>query len=248
MKIITLNIWGGRVGTEVFEFFKKYADVDVFLLQEVFHNAGDKVDWGNRNRRQLFDEISEALPNHIGHYAPAESDGFGLAAYIKKGIHIEEVGDIFVHRHLDAMIGDDATTLGRNLQYLKLQYTEGNVTVINFHGLWNGQGKSDTEDRINQSKRMIDFIKGITGNIILAGDFNLRPDTESIKLIEKELHLKNLILEHGVTSTRTSHYTKPEKFADYIFVSPKLKVKEFKVLPEEVSDHAALYVEVELIH
>ena len=33
-------------------------------------------------------------------------------------------------------------------------------------------------------------------------------------------------------------------FADYIFVSKDIKVKDFKVLPDEVSDHLALSIEI----
>jgi endonuclease/exonuclease/phosphatase family metal-dependent hydrolase len=63
-------------------------------------------------------------------------------------------------------------------------------------------------------------------------------------MIEKELGMRNLITEYGVTSTRTSLYTKTEeRFADYIFVSKDIEVKDFKVLPDVVSDHAALLLE-----
>ncbi len=64
-------------------------------------------------------------------------------------------------------------------------------------------------------------------------------------MIERELGLENLITKYGVTSTRTSLYTRSdEKFADYIFVSKGVDVKDFKVMPDEVSDHAALYLEI----
>ncbi|MGH7175090.1 MAG: endonuclease/exonuclease/phosphatase family protein, partial [Minisyncoccia bacterium] len=56
--------------------------------------------------------------------------------------------------------------------------------------------------------------------------------------------MRNLIEEYKITSTRTSFYDETEKFADYAFVSPEAKVLDFKVLPEEVSDHAALYLEI----
>ena len=62
MKIITLNTWGGRAGDGIMDFFKKYSDVDIFLLQEVFHNAGSKTVWHDREKRELFREISEVLP------------------------------------------------------------------------------------------------------------------------------------------------------------------------------------------
>ena len=56
--------------------------------------------------------------------------------------------------------------------------------------------------------------------------------------------LRNLVKEYGIISTRTSFYEKEGKMADYALVSPELNVLDFRVLPDEVSDHAALYLEV----
>ncbi|MDE2188756.1 MAG: hypothetical protein KGJ35_03465, partial [Patescibacteria group bacterium] len=65
-----------------------------------------------------------------------------------------------------------------------------------------------------------------------------------IKMIESKLRLKNLIAEYKVNSTRTHLYTRSnDKYADYIFFSPNIKVKSFQVLTDVVSDHAALYLE-----
>jgi endonuclease/exonuclease/phosphatase family metal-dependent hydrolase len=117
-------------------------------------------------------------------------------------------------------------------------------TVFSIHGIWEPSGKTDTELRMKQSERIVEFIKKFNGPIILCGDFNLRPDTKSVKMLEQELDLRNLVTEFGVTSTRTSLYTKTEeRFADYIFVSKDVEVKDFKVLSDEVSDHAALMLE-----
>jgi len=37
MKLITLNVWGGRWGRELEDFFTAYTGVDVFCLLEVHH-------------------------------------------------------------------------------------------------------------------------------------------------------------------------------------------------------------------
>ena len=103
-------------------------------------------------------------------------------------------------------------------------------------------GKEDNPDRLQQSANIVRFIRTLKTPIIFCGDFNLLPDSESIKILE-DAGLKNLIREYGVTSTRTSFYKKPGKFADYAFVSKEVIVKDFKVLPDEVSDHAPLLIE-----
>lgn len=242
MKLITLNTWGGQVH-EILDFFKQYQEVDVFLLQEVFHNGTERTVFDQKEKHQLFTEISECLPNHQGYFAPAVDDEWGLAIFIKKTIEVLEHGDSFMHLDRYSLIGQDATTVGRNLQFIKISLNNQNLNILNFHGLWDNQGKLDTPARLEQAKKIITFGKDLSGETILAGDFNLRPDTESLNIIEKELSLKNLIKEYKIESTRTSYYSKPEKFADYILCSDSITVKNFRALSEEVSDHKALLLE-----
>jgi len=241
MKVISLNVWGGAVNKPLLEFLSARKDVDFFLFQEMHHNATEKTNWDNRGNSNLFEDIKAVLPTHDGYFAPAQDDEYGLAGFIKKDVELVEHGDIFVHRHKDAMNDVDATNLGRNLQYFKIGAGRP-VTLMNFHGLWTGIDKKDTPDRLNQSRRIVEFAQSLTGNFILAGDFNLMPDTESIQILEG-MDVRNLIKEYGITDTRTSYYKKPERFADYTFVTPGIAVNEFKVLPDEVSDHAAMYLD-----
>ena len=158
---------------------------------------------------------------------------------VHKNLNIIEEGEVFVYKHKGYIPEGDVGGHARNIQYARIRVNNRPVTIINFHGLWNGKGKTDTEDRIQQSKNILEFTQKLDGDYILCGDFNLLPDTESIKLFESQ-GLRNLIKEYKVTSTRTSFYTKPEKHADYIFVTKGIDVKDFSVLPEEVSDHAPL--------
>lgn len=242
MKLISLNVWGGAVNEPLLKFIQKNSDVDVFLFQEMHHNATEKTNWGNRGNSNLFSDIKKILPNHTGFFAPAQDDEYGLAGFISTNIDIIEHGDIFIHRYKDAMTEMDGTLLGRNLQYFKVN-TPKPLTIMNFHGLWTGKGKQDTNERITQSNRIVEFAKSVKNDFILAGDFNLMPDTESIKIIE-DMGLKNLIKEYNITNTRTSYYKKTsDKYADYTFVSPGIKVLNFKIMSDEVSDHAAMYIE-----
>jgi len=120
----------------------------------------------------------------------------------------------------------------------------GTGLLLIFTGYGMVKEKGDSEDRLLQSDRIIDFVKTLANPYIIAGDFNLLPDTQSIQKFE-DLGLDNLIKEYDITSTRTSFYTKPEKFADYVFTDKDITIKDFKVLPDEVSDHSALYLEFE---
>ncbi len=241
MKIITLNIWAGIVGPQLIEFFKEKQDIDIFCLQEVMHEATEWTNWDDRQKRNILTDISAILPHHAVYYRPAERGEWGLAIFVKNTISIVDEGEIFVHLKKDGMEEKNPLTVGKNLQWMHIG--NKNVTICNFHGLWNGNGKTDTPDRIQQSKNIVNFLQTVTGKIILLGDFNLLPHTESLSMIE-DFGLRNLVKEYGINSTRTSYYTKPDKYADYILVSDGIEVKDFKVLPDEVSDHSPLLIEI----
>lgn len=253
MKLITLNTWGGRAGKEnLLKFFDNQKNTtDIFCLQEIWsapyeHLEGSAAGGKNINHAEILvygkQEISKTTPNHNYFFHPHHLENYGLLTLITKDLPIKNHGEIFVYKHKNYKPAGDIGNHARNIQYFTFHKENKTITVINFHGLWNGQGKGDSADRLSQSKKILDFIKTLDGEIIFCGDFNLSPNTESLKMFES-FGLKNLIKEYNIQSTRTSFYTKPEKFADYIFVSNGIKVNDLKVLPEEVSDHAALFLD-----
>lgn len=251
MRIISLNTWGGRAGKdELLSFFQANAKTtDVFCLQEVWSESSEHLEdhivpEGSR-RIMVYgrQEISAILPDHHAYYRPNQLDKFGLLMLVHKKTTVLKEGETAVYEHKDGDVFDgDVGNHIRNMQYATLKTKSGSLTVVNFHGLWNGRGKADCPERLEQSEKIIDFVKKIKTPCIIAGDFSLLPDTESIKMIEKA-GLRNLIKEHKVLSTRTGFYSMPEKFSDYVFVSKGVTVTDFKVLPDEVSDHAPLSIE-----
>jgi endonuclease/exonuclease/phosphatase family metal-dependent hydrolase len=243
MKIVTLNIWGGHELNPLMDFFRRNQDVDVFCLQEVFNGAKVTRPIHQESVMDILPRINAILPNHTAYFSPDQDNEEGIAILVSNSHAVEKSGRGFVYRWENAMVDDNARTLGRSIQHVQLKVDGRRVSVVNVHGLWNGGGKTDTPDRIAQSTNIINFIKGLEGQVILCGDFNLSPETESLRMLE-ESGLKNLVKEHGITSTRTSFYTKPEKFADYILISPEIDVKKFEVMPDVVSDHSPLFLEI----
>lgn len=257
MRIISLNTWGGRAGKEILlDFFKKYTDTtDVFCLQEIWsapyeHLEGHLAGGIEIDNEQIMvyglQAIIEILPNHVPFFRPHHGDHYGLLMLVHKSLVIIEEGEIFVYKQKGYMVEGDVGNHARNIQYVTVKKEDALVTVINFHGLWtdSGAGKKDTPDRLEQSAKILEFTQKLQNPFILCGDFNLLPDTKSVQMFE-DAGLRNLIKEFGIISTRTSFYTKPQKFADYVFISKDLNLKDFKVLPDEVSDHAPLLIEVE---
>ena len=248
LKIISLNTWGGQI-EGIMDFFESNKDVDVFCLQEIIEVKDENLE-GNefakenkeKNIKQdlrFFSSLKNIFKNHNGYFYPCYKDCFGLSIFIKKDLEILKEGEIIIYEGNNLNNDHDHA---RNMEFVKLNIN--NIIIINIlnvHGLWTGTGKDDTEDRIKQSENIINFLKTLEGEIVLCGDFNLNPNTESIKMIEN-FGLKNLIKENNISTTRTSLYSRREvsPFADYTFVSNTVEVKSFEIMPDEVSDHAAM--------
>lgn len=152
-------------------------------------------------------------------------------------------GDITIYENLEY---DGGANHSRKALCVDVVCGGETISILNVHGLWNGKGKTDTPERIEQSRRIRNFMDSVKGRQIICGDFNLLPETESLSILEEGM--RNLVKEYNVASTRTSLYTRAEtsgKFADYIFVSPDITILDFTVLPDEVSDHSPLYLEIE---
>ena len=245
MKIISLNTWAGVLHQDLLEFFRKYQkDTDIFCLQEIYKGTTEQEDPHPTLTMQydLFEQLEELLiATHVGYFHPAFKDFYGQAMFIKKEVVVQEIGDVMVFRN------DDPKGRGshsRNLQFAKIAAADKFFWIANVHGLWNGKGKTDTPARIEQSNNIVNFLKQRGGEIILIGDFNLSNNTQSLKIIADQY--RNLIAEYGITNTRTSHYEKDVRYADYAFTSSDVHVIDFKVLPDEVSDHAALQLEINI--
>jgi endonuclease/exonuclease/phosphatase family metal-dependent hydrolase len=240
MKLITLNIWGGHVRNPLLEFIQLYKDTDIFCFQEVYHNAPKKISDEDRALSlNIFAEVQALLPEHQGFFKPVVDNVYGLGTFVKKPIDVLGEGEVTIHHNPD--YPGHGPTHSRNLQWVECCINDQIYSIINVHGLWNGKGKTDSPERLAQSQRIHDFIATVRAPKVLCGDFNLRPDTESMRILEKDMI--NLVKIHNVQSTRTSYYPKAEKFADYIFTSPEINIHHFEVLKNEVSDHAPLLLD-----
>ncbi len=254
MKLISLNIWDARIFAPLMNFFENNQDVDIFCLQEVFNGKEAETTKGKGLRINGYDEIQKRLPDHVGHFAQTEilddipennlAIPYGLAIFINKKIRTMSHQHDFVFGDPSKFSKNDGRTHRRIVQTVCILQNSKTIGISNFHGLWNGQGKTDTPERIEQSHKLRAHIDKYNHAKILVGDFNLLPDTKSLAIAKHGM--RDLIAENGITSTRSELYNKHEKpvlFADYIFTSPDIDVTTFKVLPDVVSDHLPLFLE-----
>jgi len=247
MRLISLNVWGGKIFEPLMEFVKQVGpETDVFCFQELFF--GDRpVNDVNGARANLAEEFQKALPNfNIRSFLAPRGSVFigkvalspiGQAIFIKKKLTIVDEGGFYTH--------SPVTNHSGIFQYLKVRIGGEKFTVGNLHGLWQPSGKRDTSERLKQSKMIKEFYKNQSGKKILCGDLNLRPETKCISMLEE--NFVNLIKVHGIKSTRSNFYKDADKYrdhiADYVFVSPDTDVINFKVFNYLISDHLPLVLE-----
>lgn len=264
MKLISLNVWGGKEFRPLIDFIKENADsTDIFCFQEVLKFGTISPDsskyfffWDVTP--DIFDQIQKALPAHAGFFFPIQ-DGickdetfvtYGQGMFISKKIEFEANGFDFFYRGLNMARNDkDSTGIGRGFQYARIRKKGERILIGSAHGPAEPGDKLDTKDRLHYVARIKDFLQKETGKKILCGDFNLLPDTESIKILESDFI--NLIKEFRIKDTRGPISQKkfkgtPQYFADYTFVSKNLNVKSFKVPEVSVSDHLPMILEFEV--
>jgi endonuclease/exonuclease/phosphatase family metal-dependent hydrolase len=233
MKLISLNVWQGKLGDQLVGFLEEMSkSTDIFCLQEV--------------TTDLYDKLLKILARHNSHLGDYYSSlDERLAIFIRKGIAVEKINETTLckNREVEGNEGHNII-IGSKLQYLTFVDGQKNFMIANVHGLWvNRKHKTDTSERITQSKKINKVLDKFNGAKILCGDFNLLPNTESITMIEKN-SMKNLIKDYGVATTRSSFFPiKDVKFADYVFTSSEVHILNFKVLKNEVSDHLPLLLE-----
>lgn len=267
MRVISLNAWGGKLHEPLIQYLRD-ADPDVLCLQEVTRSVGVASDWleyrdGSHilpQRANLFDEIKAILPDHDAFFAPTARgrlfDGetlvwseFGLATFVRNSYPVIGRAMDFVHGDFSGD-GYGEHPRPRNADCMRLfDYARNRpITIAQLHGLRDLAGKGDTPARHAQAQSLVSLIRRLwrTGErLIVCGDLNLLPDSATFTTLA-ELGLTDLVTSRGHTDTRTSHYTKEGRYADYMLVTPDVDVAIFDpVAQPEVSDHRALLLEIE---
>lgn len=269
MKLIALNIWGGRAHDPLLKFIEANKNqTDIFCFQEVF-KSDRSVKNPNGSWSNILAEIDELLNDFSAKGGPAFGWNYyfaptfhgtdfdnkvdyplsqGQSTFWNKKLTIKEKGAIFVNRKENDMGWFD---WGKkpNPPKIFLYTVFNNFLVVNLHGYWEPAAKYDTPQRFKQSKMILDFLSKYNLPKIIAGDFNLAIDTKALLMFE-EAGFRNLVKESKAKTTRSSLYDikwrSIDPFADYIIVSKDVDVYDFKVMPDEISDHLPLFLEFEV--
>jgi endonuclease/exonuclease/phosphatase family metal-dependent hydrolase len=267
MRIVSLNAWGGQLWEALAEWLPR-CGADILLLQEVTRAPEPMPAWMEYRdayrhlwqRSDLFGDVRALLLGWQAIFAAAARGPLGspdaeilrsehgIAAFFAP--HLAVTGQVqgFAHGAFRAD-GWGPEPVPRSIQAFRVYDpgAERTLVVAHFHGLRDAGGKADTPARAAQAETVAGLLAGFAAPgepIVLGGDFNLLPDSATFTRFAR-LGLSDLVTAHGIADTRTSHYTKPVRHADYMLVTQTVPVASFAVPAEpEVSDHRPLMLDL----
>lgn len=228
MKMLCLNVWeGGYLRDEIAPFFERVSRaVDIICLQEAYPTC------------EVF--VAPLLSDFSCHQtAKYVSPLFQTRqmTLVRKQFLVERTTNELGH----------VPAAGDSLEVICTRNNDA-YWISNVHGISRPGDKCDTPERILASEVLVGSAKReMDKRRIIMGDFNLRETTESVALFEKN-GFRNLIKEYSIETTRNHHawdkYPDMQMYSDYVFVGPEVVVKHFEVLPDIVSDHQPLFLEI----
>ncbi|MBI5733439.1 MAG: hypothetical protein HY973_00650 [Candidatus Kerfeldbacteria bacterium] len=120
------------------------------------------------------------------------------------------------------------------------------LRVLNNHGNYSKE-KIDSPRSLKECQHIKQQAQLCKGPVIIAGDFNLHPNTQSIKILNKVF--TNLTSKYKLESTlpiNDGSVLQLKNVIDYIFANKQVIVKDFRVVKTSVSDHYSLILDFEL--
>lgn len=226
MKIVFLNVWGAHMQASLTGYLAEQArDTDIFCFQEAAESM----------RRACADALSEYREISDFKYI-SEHEHFPQVIFVRKDSEVLSSGSLMAHE----------MDLGFAV-YVKVRVEGGELYVCNVHGKSRPVEKLDTPGRLAFSKGLIDFFADKDAPVVIGGDFNLLPETDSVRMFERAGY-RDLIRGFDIDTTRNrlvwDRYPVKMYYSDYVFLSDKVQLVDFSVPKNEVSDHLPMLLQI----
>ncbi len=241
MKLIQLNTWSCKLPTEIIRFFEQ-ENPDIVCLQEVVTSS----DGG-----KIFDTIGgilERYPLEYQYNTPLVEFNFmhhtaTRGNMIASKLAFLEANQVWTRgeyaKDFD-YVDSGGYNVARNIAHVEIDSPQGIVHVLTLHGYHIKEHKNGNDETVRACKELVEYAARLDGPIIITGDFNLSPISESISIVNRAF--RNLSVEQNFTTTR-NYLTDKTEVCDYIFVNDKVKVNSFYMSDIVASDHSGLVLE-----
>lgn len=233
MKVISWNIWRGKNLDKIIELLKQEKP-DIVGLQEVkgFLKGDEKLSSAQTIAEKLgYQFFYQKAFTTDRHYPPYD---IGNALLTKLPIR-EQIG------YELSGIADyegSAITEPRGAVEVKIISNGTEVSFLSTH-LAYSDNLADVPIRQKQLNKLLQAIGQRT--VVLMGDFNALPKSETIQTLSKVLVNADPVSR---VPTWNRHKDNHNFRIDYIFVSPNVRYENFRVLKSQASDHQPIAVEI----
>jgi endonuclease/exonuclease/phosphatase family metal-dependent hydrolase len=261
MKLLQLNIEGGKLLNEIAEYIKEH-DYDIICMQEMTsdlrfqmsHKTHLNPDITEFPSLDCFEELSRRLERWTGILSKTFTDPngknyFGNAIFFKKELQHLSTNQIpMTEERIVEIDNFDPPSYPMRAFTVELETPEGTLQIVNGHFTW-GPTPYDTHTTVYRAQIVRDYLLKIKKPFILTGDFNV--DSRSVTCMQFETISRNIVRDLKISNTLNPGRHKaphlfPEGIAcDQIFVSPEIDVFGFKVIKKDLSDHYGLEIEFE---
>lgn len=245
MKLLQLNVWGGRLDHLIGDLIEAEKP-DIICLQEA-------ISFSDGTRTGLFITVENIQKEYSYPYIAFEPTFTfnymrGTAKFgncIISRFPIVKNNGVFTHlEHIDNFHWGEHSSNMRNFVHAVIETPDRKLcNIITHHGYWIPEHKRGNDETKAHVKLIVDYSQKLDGPIIITGDFNLAPDSESIQQVDTVF--TNLCAKHKVTTTRNELTYKTET-CDYIFINDQVTEKNFRLSDKVVSDHKALFLDFEV--
>lgn len=243
MKLLQLNAWTLRLSTNIAEMITNEVP-DIVALQEI---PDSTIEIG------LFPTLTEfknKVRFHHDYFSPVYTFKFmsgnvDFGNAIISNLELQEKNTVFTNLEYktDFSLEEDSYNI-RNFQHIVSQDEDGRkFHLINHHGYHVPQHKKGDDFTLKACKQIAEYASKLEGAVIITGDFNLKPGSESLAVIEGAF--RNLSTEYGLETTR-NFLTSKSEVCDYIFVNDKIAVNNFYVSDIIASDHQGLVLDFDI--
>lgn len=242
VKFLTLNIFNSEFLDKCIDFLQNESP-DIFVLQEVYDSQAESLD----KKYHTLQQLKKQFKNFFYYYSPAffrmingHKVDSGNVIFSKFKIIEKETHFLYKKYSLrPAETVEQFSLTPRNLQKVVLKTGNLIFNVFNSQGIWGLDGK-DNKYRLEMSRMIIEQIKE-KGNVILAGDMNVQPDTKTINNIER--YLTNVFKDELTTTfnmKQKAHNGFAKAVVDMVFISSNIQVVNHYCPQVDVSDHFPL--------
>lgn len=265
MLLISLNVALFETNNEkLYKFLLKH-NPDIVCLQEIAHSVDPNtnsaflskkfIDQATKHLKySFFGPTWEIRSFHQKNFHQRENFYFDFGGFLKSGNYIKSKFKILKKTNIFLQNKNIKVTSWDNwpevqtkaVQVVDLQLPDSKkLRILNYHGIWTKE-KIGNEKTLKACQKINQLAKKVDCPVIIVGDFNLFPDTESMKVFKD---FRSLVDEYNIQTTRPksnelSHLQR--NVIDYILISTGIKVNSFQVPDIDVSDHLPLILDFDL--